>query len=165
MFQNSQTILRVFGIEIRIAASWLLIAALITWSLANQVFPSRVPGLEQWHYLVLGFVAMLLFFASLILHELSHSMVARAFGIDVKGITLFLFGGVAELDEEPDVPTHELWIALAGPAMSFALAVIFWFLSLIAAFVGLGLATSTVLSYLAVINLVLALFNLLPAFP
>ena len=165
MFQNSQTILRVFGIEIRIAASWLLIAALITWSLAYQVFPSRVPGLTQGAYVLLGVTAMLLFFTSLILHELSHAMVARAFNIDVKGITLFLFGGVAELDEEPDVPAHELWIALAGPAMSFALAVVFFFLSVIAVFLGLGPAVSTVLSYLAVINLVLAIFNLLPAFP
>lgn len=165
MFQNSTTILRLFGIEIKVAASWFLIAALIMWSLADQIFPAQVPGLSSGHYLLLGTMAMLLFFVSLLLHELAHAMVAKAFGIDVPRITLFLFGGVAELGEEPGAPSHEFLIAVAGPVVSLALAIIFWFLSVLSSFSVTGTALPTVLTYLATINLVLAVFNLLPAFP
>ena len=165
MFRNSQTILRILGIELKISSSWLLIAALVTWSLASQVFPDRIPGLADGQYLVLGFVAMLLLFASLVLHELAHATVARAFGIDVPRITLFLFGGVAELSEEPDTPVHEFWIAIAGPAMSFALSLAFWVLSYVSGLVLAGTTVPTLFSLLGTINLILAGFNLLPAFP
>ncbi|MEL6549031.1 MAG: site-2 protease family protein [Pseudomonadota bacterium] len=165
MFSNSTTVLRIFDIEIRLAASWFLIAALITWSLADQVFPADLPGLTSAQYLVLGVVGMLLFFASLLLHELAHAMVARGFGIAVPRITLFLFGGVAELGEEPDTARHEFWIAIAGPAMSVALAFAFWIASGLALILAGGPAIPLLLSYLAALNLILALFNLLPAFP
>lgn len=165
MFQNSHTVLHIFGIQIRIAVSWLLIAALITWTLAQHVFPTQIPGQTQAAYLLLSFVTMLLFFGSLLLHELAHAVVAKGFGIDVPSITLFLFGGVAELGQEPDTSTHEFLVAIAGPAMSFVLAFSFWLLSVISIFFSLGPAWLATLSYLALINLVLAIFNLLPAFP
>lgn len=162
MFQNSTTILRVFDIELKLATSWFLIAALITWSLADQVFPEQLPGLSDVQYFALGLSAMLLFFASLVLHELAHALVAKAFGISVPRITLFLFGGVAELGEEPDTAHHEFWIAIAGPAMSLALASLFWLLAVALGFVS---SLQVVFGYLATINLVLAVFNMLPAFP
>ena len=163
MFQNSTTVLRIAGIEIKIAASWFLIAALITWSLADQVFPTLLEGLSNTQYLLLGVTSMVLFFVSLLLHELAHAMVAMALGIEVPRITLFLFGGVAEMGDEPSTPAHEFLIALAGPAMSFALAAAFWFCTGVASL--LSPAAAAVLGYLATINAFLAVFNLLPAFP
>lgn len=166
MFNNSTTVLKVFDIEINLASSWFLIAALITWSLADQVFPQQIPGLSSIQYMTLGIIAMLLFFVSLLLHELAHALVAKSFGLAVPRITLFLFGGVAELGDEPDTAAHEFWIAIAGPVMSLALASIFWASSVIFVLIGADFSqVHIVLSYLATINLVLAVFNLLPAFP
>lgn len=153
------------GFEVKIDPSWLLIATLITWSLATGYFPFIFPNATGFAYLSMAFVAMILFFGSLILHELAHAVVARRFSMKIRGITLFLFGGVAELGAEPDTPKAELWTALAGPAMSIALAVIFWFAALAMAVFGLPEALMAVLAYLALINFVLALFNLVPAFP
>ncbi|MEM8800951.1 MAG: site-2 protease family protein [Pseudomonadota bacterium] len=166
MFKNSTTVLKAFDIEINLASSWFLIAALITWSLADQVFPQQIPGLSTLQYVTLGFVAMLLFFVSLLLHELAHALIAKSFGLKVPRITLFLFGGVAELGDEPDTAGHEFWIAIAGPAMSLALASAFWVSSGIVLLISADLSKlHTVLTYLATINLVLAVFNMLPAFP
>jgi Zn-dependent protease len=100
----------------------LIIAALVVWSLATGFFPEQVPGLHRSDYIALAVVAMLGLFVGLVLHELAHSVVARRFGLGVGGITLFLFGGVAELEQEPASAGSEFWIAIAGPAMSFALA-------------------------------------------
>lgn len=166
MFKNSTTVIRVFDIEINLASSWFLIAALITWSLGDQVFPRQIPGLSTIRYMTLGVVTMLLFFSSLLLHELAHALVAKSFGLQVPRITLFLFGGVAELDDEPDTANQEFWIAIAGPAMSLALASVFWVLSVLATLTSTERSQlHAVLAYLATINLILALFNLLPAFP
>ena len=165
MFYNSTTILRIFGIDIRIAASWFLIAALVTWSLANQVFPVEIPGQSAGHYLLLGSATMIIFFASLLLHELAHALVARYHGIEVPTITLFLFGGVAELGEQPKTAGQEFWIAVAGPAMSLTLASIFWVLSILISLSNDVFSIQAVLGYLAKLNLVLAIFNVLPAFP
>lgn len=166
MFTNSTTVLKVFDIEINLASSWFLIATLITWSLADQVFPQQIPGLSTLQYVTLGIVAMLLFFISLLLHELAHALVAKSFGLRVPRITLFLFGGVAELGDEPDTASHEFWIAIAGPAMSLALASVFWVSSVIVLLISADFSqVHTVLSYLATINLILAVFNMLPAFP
>ena len=166
MFKNSTTVLKVFDIEINLASSWFLIAALITWSLADQVFPQQTPGLSSIQYMTLGIIAMLLFFVSLLLHELAHALVAKCFGLEVPRITLFLFGGVAELGDEPDTAPHEFWIAIAGPAMSLALASVFWVFSVIVLLIGSDLSqVHIVLTYLATINLILGVFNLLPAFP
>ena len=165
MFSNARTLTTVFGFDIRVDPSWLLIAALITWSLCQHTFPQAIPGLSQGAYVMMAVLAMLLFFASLVGHELAHAVTARRYGVETRGITLFLFGGVAELSKEPTRAIHEFWIALAGPAMSFLLAFVFWTVSGIAMLLfGAGPAIE-VLGYLALINFVLAVFNLLPAFP
>lgn len=165
MFSNSIKLFTISGFDIKIDFSWLLIAALITWSLSKQFFPVSLPGLSQQTYFIMALLAMLCFFASLLLHELAHSVVARRFGISIKGITLFLFGGVAEFETEPKLASVEFWVALAGPVMSLALSFGFWVLALFSEFAFDLPALTEVLSYLAAINLVLALFNLLPAFP
>ncbi|HEY9040131.1 MAG TPA: site-2 protease family protein [Roseovarius sp.] len=165
MFSKSFKIMSLLGFDIKIDPSWFLIAALITWSLATGYFPIVFPDGSVVGYTVMALTAMILFFGSLILHELAHALVAQRFGMKIKGITLFLFGGVAELAAEPDTASAELWTALAGPAMSIALAVVFWFAGVAAMVLRLPEAVAVILAYLALINLVLALFNLLPAFP
>jgi Zn-dependent protease/CBS domain-containing protein len=165
MFSNAVRLFDVFGFQIRVDPSWLVIAALIVWSLASGYFPAEVPGLHGGDYLAVAVAAMLGLFASLILHELAHSLVARRFGLGVGGITLFLFGGVAELEQEPQSAVSEFWIAVAGPAMSVALALLFRLLEGAALAAGASDSLVALIAYLATINLVLALFNLLPAFP
>ncbi|MFQ6549565.1 site-2 protease family protein [Aestuariibius sp. 2305UL40-4] len=165
MFGNSVKIATLAGFDIKVSASWLLIAGLIVWSLSTGYFPMLFPEAELGLLLVLSVISMLGLFGSLILHELSHSLVARRYGVGITGITLFIFGGVAELESEPKSATSEFWIAVAGPAMSFALAFGFWVLAGFAAGMQLGDPLVAVLGYLATINLVLAVFNLLPAFP
>lgn len=164
MFARSRKILTLQGFDIKVDPSWVLIATLITWSLATQYFPIQLPSAGSSIYVVLAVAAMLGFFASLILHELAHAVVARRYGVEIKGITLFVFGGVAELGSEPKTPGSEFLIAVAGPIMSLLLSLGFWFVSFILAQFSLP-ALSSVLGYLALINLILALFNMLPAFP
>lgn len=162
MFGHSIKLFDLFGFEIRIDASWFLIAALIVWSLSSGYLPQTLPGLGQIAYVTLALVAMLGLFGSLILHEVAHSLVARRYGLGIGGITLFLFGGVAELTDEPKNAASEFWIAIAGPAMSLGLALVFWLAA--ASIPGPELLT-VLLGYLAAVNLMLALFNMLPAFP
>lgn len=164
MFANSKKVFSLWGFDIKIDPSWALIAALVTWSLSQQYFPQSLPGLSPQSYIVMAVTAMLSFFGSLLLHELGHSLVARRYGINIKGITLFIFGGVAELESEPHSARAEFWIALAGPVTSFMLASGFWLLAQASLLIG-SPALTEVLSYLAFINMILALFNLVPAFP
>jgi len=165
MFKNAVDVFDIFGFRVRIDPSWLLIAALLIWSLSSSYFPSVLPDLSRSDYVAIGTASMLAMFASLIAHEVSHSLVARLFGLRVGGITLFIFGGVAELETEPVSPKSEFWIAIAGPAMSFSIAGGAYVVANTLA----GMAVSTVLveffNYLALVNLVLAGFNLVPAFP
>lgn len=165
MFSNPIRLFNVFGFQVRLDPSWFLIAALIVWSLSAGYFPHAVTDLGPAGYLALSVVAMLGLFACLILHELSHSLVARRFGLGVGSITLFIFGGVAELDEEPASARSEFWIAIAGPVMSFALAGAFLLALAYSRQVGLPVSVLALFEYLAIVNIVLALFNLLPAFP
>jgi Zn-dependent protease/CBS domain-containing protein len=165
MFANARKILTVNGFDIKLDPSWLIIASLITWSLSQQYFPYEFPGATSTAYLAMAVIAMLCFFASLLLHELAHSVVARRLGVPIKSITLFMFGGVAELEAEPTSAPVEFWIALAGPLMSLSLAFGFWMLAQIASMVTDVTPVTLVLSYLALVNIVLALFNLVPAFP
>ncbi|AKH99268.1 Zn-dependent protease [Hoeflea sp. IMCC20628] len=165
MFKNAVQLFEIFGFKLKVDPSWLLIAALIVWSLSTSYFPDVLPRETSTLYTVLGIIAMLGMFASLILHELSHALVARSYGLKVGGITLFIFGGVAELEEEPHDPKSEFQIAIAGPLMSLFLAALFYGLSNLAAGESeIGLA-GAVFGYLALINVVLAVFNLIPAFP
>jgi Zn-dependent protease/predicted transcriptional regulator len=152
------------GIRIRIDASWLLIFALVLWSLSAGYLPREVPGLPRAQYWSGGVVATLLFFASLLAHELSHSLVAIRAGIRVRSITLFVFGGVSELESTPTSPGAEMRIAIVGPLASLALAGAFWALGRV---LGPGAPdlVRTIVRYLVWINAALAVFNLLPGFP
>ena len=154
-----------FGFEIRIDSSWFILFALILWSFSSNVFPGAMPGLSESAYLLMGTMAAILFFASLLIHELGHAVVARAKGIQVKGITLFIFGGVALTSREASSPGDEFQIAGAGPVMSFLLAGLFWAIGYAGIGWGLHDAVIVVARYLAGLNLVLAIFNLLPGFP
>ncbi len=165
MFKNAITIFRVYGIDIRIDPSWLLIAALFVWNLSVQYFPQLLPELSQATYISLGVVATLGFFASLLLHEFAHSVVAIFYGLRITAITLFIFGGVAGLKSEPKDARSEFWIAIAGPAMSFALAGFGYLMANLLASVGASDPIVVLFAYLGIANLVLAIFNLVPAFP
>jgi Zn-dependent protease/CBS domain-containing protein len=163
VFGRSIHLFTIFGFAVRLDPSWFIMAVLWTSTLAddNGMFKGFSPAV-RWG---MGAAGTLGLFASVVVHELAHSLVARRFGISMRGITLFIFGGVAEMSSEPPSPKAEFWVAAAGPAMSFAIG-----------FAGLGVsslgrigdwppALMAVVSYLALANLVLALFNLVPAFP
>jgi Zn-dependent protease/predicted transcriptional regulator len=156
-------LLSVRGIPINVHASWILVYALITWSLAVGYFPRALPDLPPAAHWAHGLVAALLLFATVLLHELSHALVARGYGLAVHGITLHVFGGVAHLEDEPPRPGVELAIALAGPLTSFGVAAIAWF-GVASAGPRSGSARA-VLTYLASINVLVGVFNLIPGFP
>ncbi len=164
MFGKSVTLFKLFGFAVRVDLSWLLIAALITWSLARGVFPREFPALEAATYWIMGVAGALGLFLSIIFHELCHSLVARRFGLEMRGITLFIFGGVAEMTEEPPSPRAEFLMAGAGPLSSILLGGAALALHY-AARLHLGVPVDGVLTYLGWINLALAGFNLIPAFP
>lgn len=151
----------VFGIPLYVDPSWFLILALVTFANGvswQQLYPNWLAG-TAW---VVGFVMALLLFVSVLLHELGHSLVARSQGIKVNSITLFLFGGIASIDEEAKTPGHAFQVAIAGPAVSIS---IFLFLSLCGEFAAAESPARVLLQSLAEINLVLALFNLIPGLP
>lgn len=156
---------RILGFEIRLDFSWFIILFLIVWSFSSAVFPRSVPDRTGTAYLIAGVVGALLFFASLLAHELAHSVVARIKGIPVEGITLFIFGGVSRTRMEADSPGDEFLIAGVGPLMSLLLAGVFYLLAAWSAAAGADLLLSVMLVYLAYLNLLLAIFNLLPGFP
>jgi Zn-dependent protease len=150
------------GIPVRLHFTWFLIAALITWSLAVGYFPQANPGWDPLTYLIVGAVASLLFFASVLLHELGHSILALREGVPVKSITLFIFGGVAQIEREPPTAGAEFRIAIAGPLTSLGLAAVF---SGLGALLTEYAVVAAPLVYLGSINLLLAVFNMIPGFP
>jgi Zn-dependent protease len=152
----------VMGVEIRVDASWVLLALLIAWSLAAGVFPELYAGLPSLSYWLMALATVAGVAASIILHELGHTLVARQFGIPVKSITLFIFGGVAQLGGRPRAALGELLMAIAGPLVSIVLAALFVALAGIQT---LSIELHGILDYLGTLNLALAVFNLLPAFP
>src|SRR5438105_3292162 len=125
MFGTRWRLFRLAGIPIRVDASWLIILALVTWTIAG-FFEQQVPGLEEGVYWSMGLVTALAFFLCIVLHELGHAVVGRASGIPIRGITLFLFGGVAELEGESPSAAKEFFMAIAGPVVSVVLAILFW---------------------------------------
>lgn len=165
MFWKRITLFRLLGFTVRIDLSWFFIALLITWSLAVGLFPKMYEGLAPATYWWMGIAGALGLFASIIFHEFSHSLVARRYDIPIEGITLFIFGGVAEMTKEPGTPKAEFLMAIAGPIASFVLSGAFLTLHLISELSGWPIPTQGVLRYLGWINGVLALFNLVPAFP
>lgn len=165
MLPGSVTLFEVYGFKVRVNISWAFIAILLAWSLAKGYFPSVYSGFSELTYWWMGIAGVIGLFASVLLHEFAHSVVAKAYGMEIKGITLWLLGGVAELGDEPPSPRVEFQMAIAGPAMSFVLALVFYVAALISTSAGTSRPITEVLSYLAVVNLVLAVFNLIPAFP
>ncbi|MGD0273148.1 MAG: site-2 protease family protein [Gaiellaceae bacterium] len=156
------TIGRIAGIRISFNWSWLIVFALIVWSLEANIFPAQDPGLSTTTYVIMAVVAAIVFFGSILLHELGHSIVARRNGMEIEGITLWLFGGVAQFKEMFRSPGSEFRIGIAGPAVSFVLGAIFVGL----AFLPIGSTPVTgTLFWLGYINLFLLVFNLLPALP
>lgn len=155
---------QVAGIKVTINYSWLIIFLLVVWGLAAGYFPHYFPEYGTATYWVAGLIASLLFFASILIHELSHSIVAVQSGIKIPEITLFIFGGVAHLSEEPADPKLELKIAIAGPIASFVLSAVFWLIKIALS----GSAPTIIVAvfdYLAWINLALGIFNLVPGYP
>jgi Zn-dependent protease/CBS domain-containing protein len=177
MFGKGITIGQLFGFRIRIDYSWFLIAALVAWTLARGSFPALIEQfgpmfgvpegqtLPESTYWLMGILGSAGLFLSVVVHELSHALMARHFGLRMHGITLFVFGGVAEMADEPSSPKAEFAIAAVGPFTSFAVG----FACLLASAVGTGLEApveaSALLAYLGFLNFILALFNLVPAFP
>lgn len=162
MNRQSISLGRILGIPITLDLSWFLVFALLTWSLATSVLPAEFGRWPVMQYWIVGTATALMMFVSVLLHELGHSMVARRYRIAVRRITLFFFGGVAEIGSEPPSAVAEFWIALAGPAVSLALAIGFALLQPITRAATPLLALTR---YLAYINGSLTLFNLIPAFP
>jgi Zn-dependent protease/predicted transcriptional regulator len=154
-----------FGFEVKLDLSWLLLALLISWSLGAGWFPDQYPGLSSETYAWMGVSVAIGVFFSIVFHELSHSIVARYFGMPMHGITLFIFGGVAEMGSEPPDPKSEFLMAIAGPVASFLLAALLWASTSVAQLAAWPQPVGGVLSALAVINLTVAVFNLAPAFP
>ncbi|HTX35920.1 MAG TPA: site-2 protease family protein [Bryobacteraceae bacterium] len=164
MFGHRITIFKLFGFEVRVDASWLFIALLITWTLAVGYFPFKYRGLPAGDYWWMGVVSALGLFGSIVVHEFSHSLVAQRYGLPMKGITLFIFGGVAEMGEEPRNAKTEFLMAIAGPITSIVIGAIFYAIYQAGEPVWPA-PVAGVIGYLAWINWLLAAFNLIPAFP
>jgi Zn-dependent protease/predicted transcriptional regulator len=165
MFGKRWTLFKVAGIAIRIDASWLFLAVLITWTLAAGVFPIRYRNLPPSMYWGMGVAGAVGLFLSILVHELSHALTARRSGVRMNGITLFIFGGVAEMEEEPSDARSELFIALAGPAATVVVVLILLGTAFLLRGVGSPVPIVGVVDYLATLNVVLLVFNLIPAFP
>ncbi len=177
MMRSGLKIDRLFGIDVYIDWSWLLVFLLVTWDLAAAVFPSLHPNWGLDLNIAMGVLASLVFFFSILLHELAHSIVARARGLPVRRITLFFFGGVSNIQREPPSPGTEFFMAVVGPLTSIVLGVIFLVLG-VGQIPRLSFVPSnatpllrslsplaTMLVWLGPVNIIIGLFNLIPAFP
>lgn len=162
MFRHTIPIGRIFGISVDLDLSWFLLIGLLTWMLAVSYYPVEFHGWTVGQYWLIGLVTALMLFASVLIHELGHSVVAKGYGMSVPRIVLFIFGGVSEISAEPPSAAAEFWIAIVGPIVSFVLAAFFGEIE--------PLTTSSpqffaLVKYLAYLNLILGLFNLIPGFP
>ncbi|MEK6759476.1 MAG: site-2 protease family protein [Deltaproteobacteria bacterium] len=155
---------KVLGIQISVDYTWFAIFVLFSWSLASGYFPSMYPGLGPARYFFMGVASSLLLFVCVLIHEISHSYTANRLGLDIHEITLFIFGGVAQLTKEPEDPYTELKIAIAGPAASAVLAIFFLAVSRLIPGDSFPVAKA-ITSYLTTINVVLLIFNMIPGFP
>ena len=160
---GSFRIFRIAGIDINIHISWLIILVFLTFSLATGWFPITYPGSSTATYYLLGFIASILLFVSVLLHELAHSFVARSRGLQVKSIVLFIFGGVSNIEQEPQTPGIEFSMAFVGPLVSLLIGVVCYGLWLLVR--GTHSLIVPILSYLALMNIILGIFNLIPGFP
>ena len=162
MVRHTISLGRILGIGIDLDYSWFLAFGLLTWILAVSYYPVEFKNWSPAGYWAMGAITAILLFASVLLHELGHSVVAKQFGIPVPRITLFIFGGVSQIATEPTEAKKEFWIAAAGPGLSLALAAAFWELRLLLAGVP---ALVAVAKYMALLNFGLGLFNLIPGLP
>lgn len=168
MFGRRFHLFTILGFRVGVDLSWFIIAILITWTLAENVFVPQglgpllglgeLPPVTRW---IMGAAGALGLFLSIVLHELSHSLVARAYGMQMKGITLFIFGGVAEMADEPPSAEAELFVAIAGPIASVVIGVVL----LLGSLLPLPDPVRGVTIYLGILNLILVVFNMIPAFP
>jgi Zn-dependent protease/CBS domain-containing protein len=165
MFGHRFRLFNLLGFEVRLDLSWIVIAVLVTWSLAAGLFPYLYHNLTKETYWLMGVVGALGLFFSIIFHEFCHSLVARKYGMTMKGITLFIFGGVAEMGDEPPDAKTEFLMSIAGPVSSIFLGGVFYLIYLAGVRGGWPVPVNGVMRYLAWINGLLAVFNLLPAFP
>ncbi len=165
MFGKRFTLFKVFGFDIGIDLSWFFIVLFITWTLAKAYFPSRVEGLPDTTYWIMGATGALGLFASVLLHELGHAVAARGQGVEMRRITLFIFGGVAEMKGEPKSPMAEFIIAIAGPIVSALLAGALLGAGVVLAMSDMPPSATAVVNYLGFINGLLVVFNMIPAFP
>ena len=165
MFGKRVPLFNLFGFQVKIDLSWFILAVLITWSLAKGLFPHYFEGLSNATYWWMGVAGALGLFVSIIFHEFCHSIVAKHFGLPMKGITLFIFGGVAEMSEEPQSPKAEFFMAVVGPVSSIFLGLILFLVLAIGKTMGWPEPVNGVLVYLAWLNILLAGFNMVPAFP
>lgn len=166
MFTTRFELFRLFGFSVRIDASWFLVAALLTWTLAMRFSQSPVyQDLGTAAHWLMGLAGMLGLFVSIVLHEMGHALVARRYGIPIRGITLFIFGGVAEMTDEPPNPKSEFLMAIAGPIVSILIAAACFGLAWAGRTGGWPEFVNGVLGWLALINAVVVGFNLVPAFP
>ena len=156
---------RIMGIPVRIHYTMWFVFILIAWSLAYGYMPSQYPGLGVAAYWAIGIASAVILFGSVLIHELSHSYIAKKNGLPIGRITLFFFGGVSEMTEEPQDPGLEVRMAAAGPLMSFLIAAVLSFLWYLGDIAKAPVAVTATLGYGALINAVLGAFNLLPAFP
>ena len=156
---------RIFGIEIRFNWTLVLIYLLIAWTMATTVLPQAAPHQASWAYWVSGLVGALIFYACLLAHEISHALVARRKGVRVASITLWLFGGVTQLDGEPASAGAEALITVVGPLMSLLLAAVGFGLASGLTVIGASPLITNLVAWLALLNLILGVFNLVPAFP
>jgi Zn-dependent protease/CBS domain-containing protein len=155
----------IFNIPVDINYTWFVILALVIFTLARGYFPSVNPELPSAVHWVMAVFAAILLFASLLAHELSHSVIARRNNLPIHGITLFVFGGVAHLGKEPPTPAVEFKMAVAGPAMSFFLAILFFALTQALYYLGIPAYLLSIFNYLFIVNLMVGIFNLIPGFP
>lgn len=164
MFTTRIRLFRIHGIWINVDASWLIILALLTWTLSSR-FGQEAPGLPSFDYLILGLATALAFFVCILLHELGHALAAQQMNIPIRNITLFLFGGVAEMEDEPPSAGKEFVMAIAGPIVSAILAAAFWVLAEVGTAADWQPPLVIALGDLAGINFAVLIFNVLPAFP
>ena len=155
---------KIFGINIEIHFTWLIIFGLILWVVTQQI-SGAAPGVSGANLWITAIITTLLFFVCLVLHELSHSVMANRLGADVSRITLFVFGGVSQLKKEPDSPGDEFKVAIVGPLTSVVLSGVFYAIALALEAAQVSAVWTTAAHWVAYINLALAIFNMLPAFP
>jgi len=154
---------QIAGIDIYINVSWIVILVLLTWSLAVSWFPSIYPGWSVGTYWIVSLIAAILLFVSVLLHELAHSVVARARGLPVHNITLFIFGGISNIEQEPPSAGVEFQMAVVGPVVSILIGIVCFLLLL--PIRGTNSPVAGILGYLALTNVALGIFNLIPGFP